>query len=338
MSVRKTLAAAALAAASLFTVAPTAHADVPGGLGDVTGDGAADILGTIDQNMYQTTDYADWNGHTQEWSSYMGGYQWYPRDPIRRGVKLKAINPDPAINGAPQRKALGWGTATTIAPLPDMNGDRLSDHLLRFGSHLYIYYGRGNGNFVRGPEVGHGWGGMDNITYAGNLNGDSGRYIIARGVTDARLYAYKVSGNGAVEGMGQIGKGWGNMRFILGPGQQVGDAKADLSAIDYAGNMYCYAGIGGGRIAEGIPCGRGWTGYDKALIAGDMDGDGRYDLVSRFKVPHANSQGEPIGTDATQKTNFDLRGSLYYYKNLGNGSWGPKQMIGYDFYMFRHIS
>ncbi|MDN6624830.1 MAG: hypothetical protein L0K84_07335 [Acidipropionibacterium jensenii] len=137
--------------------------------------------------------------------------------------------------------------------------------------------------------------------------------------------------DGALSNVGQIGRNWGGVRFILAPGQLVGDKKYDLMAIDNNGGLFCYRGAGLGKLSNAGQCGRGWNGFQIALVPGDMTGDGLWDLVGLQNLNHPTNMYVPQEGNNGNPTD---RGPLYLYENLGNGRWGAKHMIGYDFYQY----
>ncbi|MDV6239897.1 VCBS repeat-containing protein, partial [Trueperella bernardiae] len=70
-----------------------------------------------------------------------------------------------------------------------------------------------------------------------------------------------------------------NMTSILAPGQFVGSSYSDLVAIAADGSMYAYAGAADGGVYGAGKIGHGWDSFVQATIPGDVDGDGRLDLV-----------------------------------------------------------
>lgn len=221
--------------------------------------------------------------------------------------------------------------ATSLMPTIDWNGDKWCDFLAIQDGQMYLYYNQGSGYLKKGPQVGRNWSSMDQVTFAGQLNGDGTQYVVAREKSSGKLFGYKMLSNGALTAIGQIGRGWGNMRFILAPGQLVGDKKYDLMAIDTAGNMFCFMGRGLGNLSATGQCGRGWNGFQIATVPGDMNGDGLWDLVSLQKLTHPDYNYSPEEGNDGQPVD---RGPIYLYTNQGNGHWSAKHMIGYDFYQY----
>ncbi|MBO1031428.1 VCBS repeat-containing protein [Tessaracoccus sp. SD287] len=316
----RTLTIAAVAAAAsvvpVLTSAPVASAAYSGALGDLDGDGKADVVAVVSPTRWSKTNPR--RGATDYFTSnYVNGQYWF--------MDLHKITDD--------NKMLMWATA--MVPTVDFNGDRKADFLVRMNGQFHLYWSKGNGRFTKGPQVGRNWAGMDQITFAGALNGDSTQFVIARQTNTGNLFAYRMAGNGALTYAGQIGRGWSQFSFIMSPGQMMGDSKHDLMAIDKKGGLWCFQARGGGHITNMGQCGRGWTNFSHVFFPGDMDGDGRYDLVGVKKLTKPDAYGNPTGGAGAAKED---KAPLYVYKNNGGGTWGQAKMIGYDFYQYDIIA
>ncbi|MGA4670704.1 FG-GAP-like repeat-containing protein [Propionibacteriaceae bacterium Y1923] len=315
-TLRALLVGAVAAAASLVPIlssAGTARADFSGVLGDLTGDGQADIIAVVSPTRWS-------QGNPRR-----GATDYFPSNGTYWFMDLVKVTDD--------NKMLMWASA--MIPTVDFNGDKKADFLVRMDGQFYLYYNLGHGKFSKGPQVGNNWGGMDQITFAGSLNGDSTQYVVARQVATGNLYAYRMASNGSLNYAGQIGRGWSQFDFILAPGQMMGDAKHDLMAIDKSGRLWCFQGRGGGNISNTGQCGRGWLNFSHVFFPGDMDGDGRYDLVGVKKLTNPDAYGNPTGGNDAAKED---KAPLYVYKNLGGGKWGQARMFGYDFYQYDVIA
>lgn len=319
----KALALGALAATAALVPAlagvPAAQADpgpFSGKVGDLDGDGRADVIAVVSPTRWSQSNPR--RGATDYFTSnYVNGQFWF--------MDLHKITDD--------NKMLMWASA--MAPTVDFNGDRKADFLVRMDGQFYLYWSKGNGRFTKGPQVGRNWDGMDQITFAGALNGDSTQFVIARQVSSGNLYAYKMAGNGSLTYAGQIGRGWDGFSFIMAPGQMMGDGKHDLMAVDKSGGLWCFQARGGGHISNMGQCGRGWTNFSHVFFPGDMNGDGLYDLVGVKKLTNPDKYGNPTGGNDAAKED---KAPLYVYKNLGGGKWDSAKMIGYDFYQYDVIA
>ncbi len=89
-------------------------------------------------------------------------------------------------------------------------------------------------------------------------------------------------------------------------GDYNGDGLADVVAVDDAGLLWLWRGTGGGRV-DPVPvlAGTGWTSMAWIASTGDLDGDGRADLMAR-----------------------DTAGTLWYYRGDGVRSFSGRAAIG----------
>ncbi|MCX4783658.1 FG-GAP repeat domain-containing protein [Streptomyces sp. NBC_01264] len=113
------------------------------------------------------------------------------------------------------------------------------------------------------------------------------------------LWEYLAYPNGSLTARIKIGAGWGQYSQIAGQGDLTGDGKADIVARDTSGVLWLYKGTGNyaAPFAPRTKIGAGWNIYDRLVSVGDLNADGKTDLVAR-------------------KSN----GSLYRYSGTGNAS------------------
>lgn len=200
---------------------------------------------------------------------------------------------------------------TYLAQIGDWTGDNRSDALARTQDNaLWIYSSSASGGLTPWRQIGSNWGSMDQIVYAGLLDGRS-RYVVARQASTGDLYRYTMT-TGGLTNTTKIGSGWGGMRSFLSVGDFNGDGLADVIGIRRSdGTMWSYAGSPQGTLGAGRQIGNGWSSFTQAFTAGDLTGDGRFDL---------------LGVNAT--------GTLYEYANTGHGGWGDAKRLasGFDAY------
>lgn len=322
------LAAGAVALASMATAPLTAHATgTRGGLGDGNGDGVADLHETVQNGRYVTAPTAN-------------GVSWFRPSRPDKGplTNPKSDTPTLFTNWTTTVRAnVGLGSASAFVVLPDMTGDRKSDALVRFGNNLYFYKNRGDGIVVRNKLLGTTWGGLTDIWYAGNLNGDSRQYLMARRASDQTLWAYQLNGTTAPRYLGKVGSGFGRMRFLMTAGNILGDRKSDMIGVDTNGYQWCYTGLGNGKFSAASRCGGVWAGFTHVFTIGDVNGDGRYDIAGYHPPTKSDSHGEPdlkaYGKTLAQLAYKD-RGPVYMTEGLGLGKFSSRIMLSYDDFQF----
>ncbi|WP_019891487.1 transglycosylase family protein [Streptomyces purpureus] len=196
------------------------------GIGDVTGDGKADVAA-----VEKTT-----------------GKLWiYPgRTDGRLGNRVD--------NGA------GWGVLR-IAGTQDLNGDARGDLLATDTSNgnLYLYPGLANGHFGNRVQIGSNWDTMSVAAGAGDLTGDGRSDVVAVESATGNLFVYPGTGDGKLGTRIESGTNWSVMTSASGAGDYTGDGKDDLIARDKDGKLWVYPGQGNGQLGARIDNGAGWN-------------------------------------------------------------------------------
>ncbi|WP_374322747.1 FG-GAP repeat domain-containing protein [Streptomyces sp. AP-93] len=97
------------------------------------------------------------------------------------------------------------------------------------------------------------------------------------------LWEYLAYPDGSLTARVRLGAGWGQYSQIAGQGDLTGDGKADIVARDTSGVLWLYVGTGNHSVpfAPRTKVGAGWNIYDRLVSVGDLDADGRTDLVAR---------------------------------------------------------
>ncbi|WP_030193854.1 VCBS repeat-containing protein [Streptomyces sp. NRRL S-87] len=143
----------------------------------------------------------------------------------------------------------------------------------------------------------------------GDLTGDGRGDLLSR---DAFGLLFLHPGDGTGTGFTprvRVGAGWDAYDVLTGAGDVTGDGRPDLVARS-GGTLYLFPGTGSATAPFGArtTIGTGWSGYTRLASPGDLDGDGRADLVAR-----------------------DTAGSLYRYSATGRGgtaTFAARVLIG----------
>ncbi|MFF4207928.1 FG-GAP repeat domain-containing protein [Streptomyces sp. NPDC001796] len=131
-------------------------------------------------------------------------------------------------------------------------------------------------------HVGTGWNVYTTVLSPGNLGGAKEADLI--GVDKAGvLWEYLAHPDGTLTSRKRIGAGWDQYTQIAGQGDLTGDGKADIVARDKSGVLWLYKGTGDYQapFAPRTRIGAGWNTYDRLLSVGDLDADGKPDLIAR---------------------------------------------------------
>ncbi|MFD3946235.1 FG-GAP repeat domain-containing protein [Streptomyces sp. NPDC058579] len=191
-----------------------------------------------------------------------------------------------------------WGPAN-LTFASSLNNSGAATLLEIFDNHLYD-------NFD-GHDFGSGWSVYNLLVGPGDLSGDGKGDLLARDKS-GNLYLYKGSGTGDhLATRIKIGAGWGAFNQIVGAGDYSGDGRADIVTRDGAGGLFLYRGTGSATapFMAKVKIGSGWNTYTKLVAPGDLNGDGKAELLG------VNAAGE-----------------LWRYSPTGAAAFGPRVKIG----------
>ncbi|MFJ3768287.1 FG-GAP repeat domain-containing protein [Streptomyces sp. NPDC090082] len=285
-------------------------------VGDDNGDGngeliARDLNGTLwyytgrgDGTLaprQQLGDPGDWN-----WVPQFGGAGNIPVGGEKEGMFARDTRGTMFWYGATTsgllsaRGQFGGSAAwlgANFAHLSSMDADASSDI-------AEIYQGR---LYIDGALIGGGWDIYDTIVGPGDLSGDGRGDLLARDRSGV-LYLYQGNGSGtAVAGRVKVGSGWGAYDRLVGAGDHTGDGRTDLVARTPNGDLYLYAGTGvtSAPFKTRVRIGTGWNTYTKIIAPGDLNADGKADLLG-----------------------IASNGDLYRYLNTSPGAFTSRVRIG----------
>ncbi|MFI8366316.1 N-acetylmuramoyl-L-alanine amidase [Streptomyces sp. NPDC085466] len=207
----------------------------------------------------------------------------------------------------------GWQEYDTITPMTTLKADGTGDVVAR-GKDGVLWYYKGTGNpsapFKTRLKVGGGWNVYDKLLGVGDMNADGRADLIARDKTGV-LWLYKNTGASPnpFATRVRVGGGWNIYNELISTGDMTDDGRPDLIARDKTGVLWLYKNTGGSPnpYATRGKVGGGWSVYNLMVGAGDLDKDGRPDLIAR------NASGE-----------------LWFYKNKGGypNPYAPMQRVG----------
>jgi GH25 family lysozyme M1 (1,4-beta-N-acetylmuramidase) len=245
------------------------------GVGDLTGDGHPDIL-----------------------ARRPDGTLWlYAGTGATTGMSSMGLLPGVQIGS-------GWNMFTDVIAAGDQSGDGKVDIEGRTADgRLVLYRGLGSagspttGYLQPGVQIGTGWNVFAQVVGVGDFI-HNGRDNLIGMKPDGTMWFYQSSGTSYAAGSELAPTVDGSSLLIAG-GDTNGDGYPDLLSRSSDGTLRYYAGNLAPRPAytPGQQVGSGWSGFRLMIGAGDIDSDGKPDLVA-------------IGTD----------GGLWFYQ--GNGSIG----------------
>ncbi|MFF9645300.1 FG-GAP-like repeat-containing protein [Kitasatospora aureofaciens] len=239
------------------------------------------------------------------------------------GLGTDTADPYPATPPAP----VGMVQLTAA----DFTGDGKADlvGIEAATGKLWLYPGTGNGTLGERVQIGSGWGGMSKLA-AADFTGDGKADLVTVENATGNLYVYP--GTGTLNGMNtlgartQIGSGWGAMRDLTAIDVNQ-DHTPDLLAVDPSGALWAYPGTGTlngtATLGNRVQIGSGWGSMAELTSPGDLDGDGKADLVA---VDPAGALWKYSGTGALNGMN-----TLGARSQIGSGWNSMRQLVGADF-------
>ncbi|MEV6674598.1 FG-GAP-like repeat-containing protein [Streptomyces sp. NPDC051162] len=180
----------------------------------------------------------------------------------------------------------GWDAYDAMTGVGDLNGDKVSDLLVRRKSdgHALVYWGKGNGGYTDPTDLGGGWDAYDSITGIGDINGDKVPDLMVRRKSDGHALVYWGKGNGGYTDPTDLGGGWDAYDVITNAGDLKGNGVPDLLVRRKSdGHALVYWGKGDGTYTDPTDLGAGWDKYDVITGVGDLNGDKVPDLLVRRK-------------------------------------------------------
>ncbi|MFI8425327.1 FG-GAP-like repeat-containing protein [Streptomyces sp. NPDC085479] len=280
---------------------------------------------------------------------------------VRNGAYTWSLTVKPADgHGADLVVSGGVAVSGAAAVWRDMAGDDGFGDLLTADTAgaMSLYRGNGTGALAaRTAGVGGNFAPTTLFVPVGDLNGDRCADVYAR-VGD-QLRAYRPGCGKVVTASSAytlVGTGWGGYDVLTSTGDVNGDGFADLVARQAStGDVYFYAGTATHTLKARVRIGTNWKLYKKLVGAGDLNGDGRGDLLgvdsagvlwryygtasggvtARVRVGGGwggysalVGVGDLSGDGRADLLARDTAGKLWRYASTGAGTYGGRVLIG----------
>ncbi|MEV7414614.1 VCBS repeat-containing protein [Streptomyces sp. NPDC089919] len=133
-------------------------------------------------------------------------------------------------------------------------------------------------------KVGGGWNVYDTLVGTSDLTGDGKADLVARD-TSGVLWLYRATGTSSAPfaPRTKVGTGWQQYGALARGNDLTGDGKADLLARDKTGVLWLHPGTGkaAAPFAPRVKVGGGWNAFNALVGFGDLNGDGKADLLAR---------------------------------------------------------
>ncbi|MFF3751559.1 FG-GAP repeat domain-containing protein [Streptomyces sp. NPDC002018] len=302
--------------------------------GDLTGDGTPDLLarGTAGLYVFPGT------GKGFAAGTKVGGAGWSQFDQLvgaddltgdgladliaRNSTGLYVYPGNGAASGYPfaervQIGGTGWLQYNQLVGGADYDGNGTADLVARsYDGTLYYYAGNGTGTFAAREPVGTEWGAVTQFAGAGARPHFGKGGVFAR-TSGGTLYYYDATGTGRLTAKYLIGDGWDRAAARLTHAVSLrANGLSDLiEHSTYDGHLYntgVYA-LSDPEIAGGS------KSYNLVIGPGDLDGDGKSDLLARSSTALYFYAGSGTGLSVKPRVQIGGSGWQQFNKIVGAG-------------------
>ncbi|MER5386061.1 VCBS repeat-containing protein [Streptomyces sp. NPDC002688] len=183
-------------------------------------------------------------------------------------------------------QARPWADETRLVPFGDFDGNRCNDLVVRLpGGETRLYTPVCGG--LPTPDsayrrLSRDWSAYNTLLSSGDQTGDGRPDLLARNAASGDLYLYAHNGTDGFLPRVKIRSAWTGYKRVIGAGDLNGDGLGDVLALDGSGKLWRYDGTRTGKLKDRVQVFKDWgRTYKDVIGAGDIDGDGKNDLVSR---------------------------------------------------------
>ncbi|MEV6103845.1 trypsin-like serine protease [Streptomyces sp. NPDC051940] len=120
-----------------------------------------------------------------------------------------------------------------------------------------------------------------NLVLQTDLNRDGYQDYLLRGTSTGTIYWRHRSASSSTYTDTKLFGSWGTRKYTAAPGDLTGDRYPDVVSVQSDGKMYVYPGKGNGTFDARIYAGSGYSGYNSFRGSGDLNRDGRADILAR---------------------------------------------------------
>ncbi|WP_143676334.1 VCBS repeat-containing protein [Streptomyces sp. TLI_146] len=205
--------------------------------------------------------------------------------PLKPAIR-KAVVPSAQLPAERQRRMAAarraGAAAAPMTPRFDVDRDGVSDLLVRtLDDSLYLKgWKQEKSTLYVTPD-----GGFKDLIEPGDVDGDGHPELLILSPSGTLT----LESNLTATGWGTFGvvpwseNGWNIYNKLFVPGDVTGDGRNDLLARTPSGDLYLYTGTGNvaSPYASRVKVGTGWGMFDQLVGVGDVNGDGRGDVVGR---------------------------------------------------------
>ncbi|MDQ6935530.1 MAG: FG-GAP-like repeat-containing protein [Actinomycetota bacterium] len=230
------------------------------------------------------------NGHRDANSTACPGRYLYAKLPsIRvaaRQIQLNAQTPTPPPPPNPTQPpgaAVPQPSGMTFPARESLTGSSAPDLVLKSPGGAISVLPTGGLTGYRSPVTTAGaWRDLNAVVAVGDVTGDGQGDVLGRTGATGWSRVYPGRGDGQVDTGGVAATStFGKADLLLGAGDLTGDGRNDLiTRTAKTGALYLYPGTGAGRFAKPQLMRKAWGDYVSTVVAGDLNNDGRPDLVA----------------------------------------------------------